>query len=224
MIRVEKTRLDQRAPVSVFAPRHIRDDQIQAFLKQNVEWIRRKITEVRRAHDSLGSKRFASGEEFLFLGRKHRLEVRDHPEEKSRVGFDGRKWDVSLPAILPHGERPGRIRKELVSWYQGQAREILAGRVFHYARLMGLTPKNITVKAQKTIWGSCHYRRRTINLNWKIIMAPFPVIDYVVVHELCHLKVPNHSPMFWRKVEDILPDYRERKKWFKANAPNMALP
>ena len=87
-------------------------------------------------------------------------------------------------------------------------------RVRYYESLMKLYSRRITIRNQKTRWGSCS-AKGNLNFNWRLILAPEPVLDYVVIHELAHRKEMNHSPAFWAEVEKILPDYRERRKWLK---------
>ena len=89
-------------------------------------------------------------------------------------------------------------------------------RVSYYAREIGVDYGRITIRQQKTRWGSCT-SEGNLNFNWLLMLAPPEILDYVVVHELCHRKEMNHSAAFWREVEHILPDYRERKKWLKDN-------
>jgi predicted metal-dependent hydrolase len=89
---------------------------------------------------------------------------------------------------------------------------------------MGTEPLKIAVKTQKRIWGSCHPRTKTINLNWMLVLAPLEVIDYVVVHELSHLDVPNHSRRFWKRVSGVMPDYRRQVQWLKEHAAEMVMP
>jgi hypothetical protein len=89
---------------------------------------------------------------------------------------------------------------------------------------MGVEPKKIAVRTQKRLWGCCDYHTQTIHLNWQIILSPIRVIDYVVVHELCHLTVPNHSKRFWKKVEKIIPDFKRHKQWLAVNHIDMVLP
>ena len=111
----------------------------------------------------------------------------------------------------------------MIQWYRRQAEEILGSRLFHYARLIGVEPKKIAVRTQKRLWGNCDYRTRTIHLNWQIVLAPLEVMDYVVVHELCHLIVPNHSKRFWQRVEKTMPDFKKHKQWLKDHAVDMVV-
>lgn len=99
---------------------------------------------------------------------------------------------------------------------QKAAGEVFLQRSRYFAALLNVHFNRITIREQKTRWGSCS-SNRNLNFNWKLMLAPPEILDYVVVHELCHLKEMNHSPAFWHEVEQILPDYVQRKKWLKDN-------
>lgn len=103
-------------------------------------------------------------------------------------------------------------RKQL----QDKACQVFPARVAYYAKKTGVTYGQITLRQQKTRWGSCS-AAGNLNFNWLLILAPPEILDYVVVHELCHRKEMNHSEAFWKEVEKVLPDYRERKRWLKDN-------
>lgn len=100
-----------------------------------------------------------------------------------------------------------------------QARAAFEEKAVKFGKLMGVQPARITVKDQKTLWGSCS-SKQNINLNWRLIMMPEEILDYVVVHELAHLKQMNHSKTFWKEVEKILPDYKRCREWLKLNGLN----
>lgn len=104
---------------------------------------------------------------------------------------------------------PEEIRR-----YRRQAELVIPERVRYFARHMGVDYGTIRIKAQKTRYGSCS-SRGNLNFNWKLIRMPAEVLDYVVVHELAHRKQMNHSSLFWREVEQVPPDYRERRRWLK---------
>lgn len=118
------------------------------------------------------------------------------------------------------------VKTQLEEWYIQCAKQVFPERVRHYypavtrlAQSMGqdMIPANrIVIRSQKTRWGSCS-SKGNLNFNWRLLMAPETVLDYVVVHELCHLVYLNHSRQFWQILECILPDYRERKSWLKSN-------
>jgi len=228
--------IDHQAQIRVLAPRFVAEDQIITFVRQKTDWVWRTINKMRHKRILRIRHHFVDGEKFLFLGKEYPLyiETNDYllPNPpplagEGRVGaefsFDGNKFTAVLPAKLSAEERSAVIKGRMVQWYRRQAMEVLGSRVFHYSRLMGLEPLKISVKTQKTLWGSCHHVKKSIHLNWKIVMAPMGAVDYVIVHELSHLKVPNHSPRFWREVEKILPDYKIRRQWLKDNAYKMNL-
>ena len=97
-----------------------------------------------------------------------------------------------------------------------RAKSVLAQRTAHFARQIGVTYGRITVRDQKTRWGSCS-QTGNLNFNFRLILAPLEVLDYVVVHELCHRRQMNHSAQFWQEVAQVLPDYRKRKAWLTEN-------
>jgi len=101
-----------------------------------------------------------------------------------------------------------------------KAKELIPKRVEYYAPIIGVKVGKITIRNQKTRWGSCS-GKGNLNFNCLLMLTPQEVIDYIVVHELCHLKQLNHSPKFWAEVEKILPNYKEPKKWLKENGRSL---
>lgn len=217
--------VDEDARASVAAPFNMADQDIANFLIEKADWIQGKITQARKYRDILERRDFNDGHDFLFLGEKYQINVVERDVKRSRVLFDPKQgWSVSVPLGCTQEVRRAQVKEKMLQWYRAQAQEILGGRIFHYARLIGSEPKMITVRTQKRIWGCCNYKKQTISLNWQIILSPLPVVDYVVVHELCHLSIPSHSKRFWKKVEKVLPDFRQRQQWLRANHLDMILP
>ncbi len=208
--------VDDQARIRVGAPLWVEEKRIEQFLKDKSRWILRKKTEASSRQKTLQRKTFTHGETFLFLGKEYPLNIRLHQQKNIKINFDGTQWHVD------NGDIP-LVKEKLVDWYRMQAKEILAGRVFHFARILGVEPKEIAVRTQKRLWGSCHPTSRKIHLNWQIVLSPLEVIDYVVVHELCHLLVPNHSQRFWRKVEGMLPDFKKQKAWLREHGWKMRI-
>jgi predicted metal-dependent hydrolase len=112
--------------------------------------------------------------------------------------------------------------KLFTAWYKQQARWVLAKRVEWFASRCKFTYTQVRISSAHTRWGSCS-SRGTLSFTWRLVMAPLEVVDYVVVHELAHLRVKNHSPAFWKEVEAILPDYKARQKWLKTNGKLLTL-
>lgn len=215
--------IDEKATMNVSAPFYSVDKDIYAFIQDKGAWILEKLKEAQKHKDFLDNRIFEQGKVFLFLGKKYPLNVVEKVIKQSKVLFDGKAWIVYIAEGLNKAQRLEKIKTAMIKWYRTQAQEILGGRVFHYGRLLGAEPKKIVVKTQKRMWGCCNYHTQAIYLNWQIILSPLEVVDYVVVHELCHLFEPNHSQRFWNKVESILPNYKKRKKWLKNNYLDMVL-
>ena len=217
--------VDEQAHVSVASPFNMDERTIRAFIHEKARWIIAKVREAERDKDILSQKEFADGQEFLFLGKKYPLNVIKADVKRSRVVFDDDcGWSVFIPEPLPLEDAQKEIRHKMLKWYRHEAKEVLGGRIFHYSRLMGVVPKRIAIRTQKRVWGNCDYNTQTIHLNWQIILSPPEVIDYVLVHELCHLTIPSHSKRFWKKVGKFIPDYQVYRKWLKVNYLDMVLP
>lgn len=112
-------------------------------------------------------------------------------------------------------------KDHLACWYKAQALEYITQRVEHYSQLTGLKYKSVRINNATSRWGSCSFRN-TLNFTWRLIMAPSKVIDYVVMHELIHLKQRDHSRKYWNEVAHIMPDYRQDERWLKLNGHLLA--
>jgi hypothetical protein len=217
--------VDDRAAVKVASPFAMNERDIYRFIHEKAPWIVAKIKETKRNRDIVEQKEFGDGHEFLFLGRKYPVKVNEADIKRSRILFDPTAgWSVSVPGGLTREQCRAQVKQKMLQWYLVQAKEILGGRIFHYSRLMAATPQKIAIRTQKRLWGCCDYRRQAIRLNWQIILSPMDVIDYVVVHELCHLKVPSHSKRFWNNVKKVMPDFQLQRRWLKTNHWDMVLP
>ena len=195
--------------VNVKAPMMLSDAAILEWVESKAGWIIRKRNEMLASSHYKEPKQCVSGEKFLFLGQEYELEVRISEVRAGNIGIVEDK-------LVVFAKDTDEVAKTLSHWYEKQARSWIPRRVRYYAREMGETYQRITLKNQKKRWGSCS-SARNLNFNWRLVMAPMEVLDYVVVHELCHLKQMNHSEAFWQEVEKVLPDYKERKKWLEEN-------
>lgn len=211
--------INEKAQVDVAAPLSLREKQIREFILGKSAWVCRKVSEIQKNPKRF--KRFEEGEEFLFLGNRYPLTHYDTNGKKDKVILDDGKLKVYSANGFLAEDKKEVVMNLLAVWYRQEAHEILAGRIFKLARVMEAAPQKITIRTQKRLWGSCHYHKRSINLNWQIVMAPIEVIDYVIVHELCHLIIPNHSKRFWKKVERFVPHYRECQQWLKHHSQEM---
>ena len=155
------------------------------------------------------------GAELLFRGEITKLRVL--PAARDAVRFEDGGWLIEASDPAPESVR-ALFKKDLIE----RACRTIDDRLRFYAPIVGRFPNHVTVREQKTRWGSCS-SLGNLNFNWKLIMAPPHALDYVVVHELCHLFELNHKKQFWALVERVLPDYRESKKWLKENGRLLGL-
>ena len=211
--------------VKVKAPLRFSDVELLKWVKTKTAWIVRKRNEMLASSIHLETRKYISGERFLFLGEEYCLEVRVSDGRAGAVGITEDKLVVFVKeaeAALAAGDEKDIagyqkiLADYLTFWYEKQAHIQIPKRVRYYANVVNEPFSRIFIKNQKSRWGSCS-SARNLNFNWRLMMAPLPILDYVVVHELCHLKQMNHSKEFWAEVEKILPDYKERKKWLDEN-------
>jgi len=199
------------ATVQVRAPLKVPKAQIDSFVASKKKWIDKHLAaREQNLKDkaaftvSYGSCVSVRGQEYLIVAR-----------EGGRVGLDDSCF------YLPFGLSPEEIKGVIVQIYRRVAKKLLTDRVTKFAKLTGLTPAAVKINGAKTRWGSCS-PRNSLNFSWRLIMAEDDVIDYVVVHELMHIKEHNHSDRFWAAVERVLPDYAQRKAKLKGLQKKLA--
>jgi predicted metal-dependent hydrolase len=203
--------VERDGSLTVRAPRRAALSDIEQFIQQKSSWIERSREKL-KAIGSPVKKQYTEGENFLFLGSPYELRLVDsqHPALKFDNGF------TLASAAQAHGE------KIFADWYKKQAAQIFPEWVLYHARLHGFSPKQIKINSAKTRWGSCG-SNGNINFTWRLVMAPLDVIDYVVVHELAHLRVRNHSPQFWKLVAAIDVNYKKKRQWLRENGEMLIL-
>ncbi len=179
-------------------------------------WIFKKQKELAEIKDAPKPKEFLSGEKLLYIGRRYRIKLNKKDMKGAEVSLYQGMFMIDVNKDLSEKQRKAAIKEELISWYRKKAEERINERVNKYKEQIGVEPNSVKIKKQKKRWGSCS-SLDNLNFNWKIIMAPMSVIDYLVVHELAHLKHPNHSRNFWDLVGSIIPNYKEKKEWLKIN-------
>ena len=203
--------------LQVRVPNQVRDESIIEILQKKRPWIRRKVVQLKEVPVPQ-PKEFVSGEAFPFLGQNFRLKV----QEGHRAGVqlsEGYLLTTVRPAEVGE-QRKQRIQQYLKSWYRSRAEERLQEKVERYSKQIGVSPKGLRVREFKSKWGSCD-SRGTIAFNLNLIKAPHPIVDYVVIHELCHMIQPNHSKNFWKEVEKYDASYKEHRAWLKQHASEL---
>jgi predicted metal-dependent hydrolase len=168
------------------------------ILKEKEDWIRQKqqLMTANRSHNEKN--------EYWYLGKTYQLALGENMKELVEVS----------DKIYVGSSNTKYAKTYLISWYKQQARKVIIPRVQHYARISGATYRSISIQTAETRWGSCS-SEKSLNFNWKLVMAPLEVIDYVVCHELAHLTELNHSAAFWETVRKMYPLYREYRTWLR---------
>ncbi|MCX7965274.1 MAG: M48 family metallopeptidase [Syntrophorhabdaceae bacterium] len=206
-------KVDSKGDVVIYAPLKTPDSKVEDFFRKNINWIKKKIKENRSNH--YHEKRFIEGEEFFYLGKPYPIVYTDRSEGgKTLRLIDGR--------FLFCDKKIESIKEAFIEWYRKRAFEIINEKINHYTKIMDVFPSRIRITNALKRLGSCSHKN-SICFSWRIVMAPPYIIDYVVVHELCHIKEKNHSKRFWGLVEKIIPDYALRRAWIKKNNHIMML-
>lgn len=207
--RIKSARLQvEDGVVSIAVPKALEVERIGQLLKDKHRWIKEKLY-LHQQQQPAPKREMLSGEAFPYLGRNYRLKITIGKLQPVKL-LHGR-LQVVVPKAMRHEHI---IRDMLTHWYRLQAEIRFKEKVKRYASIVGVEPTDVSVKTFKSRWGSCNIKGE-IQFHWKVIMAPNRIVDYVVVHELCHLKHHDHSPAFWKSVERIVPDYLECKVWLK---------
>lgn len=208
--------------VEVVAPGRARDADIAAFVEQSRTWIANKVAALRRTLEAHpGSPALGDGARILLRGQPARVTVAIRGVPRPRVSLDG-DVRVDLPVRDAGRDAELAIEQALTRWLKTQARADAASYVERHGPVHGLLPSSLRIKAQRSLWGSCS-ARGAISLNWRLIFAPSPVFEYVVVHELCHLRERHHQAAFWRLVGQVLPDYARHRRWLKEHGHLLCL-
>ena len=195
--------------VQVAAPLDTPDEEVRAIVRRRAPWI------LSHASDALleaPPKRFVSGETLPYLGRNVRMVVTPGDVRSPEVRFDHWSLRITVPGGLPEESRSERIRKAVVAWYRGRAEARLSPIVGRWwPRFGGGEPYRLLIRDQRQRWGSCA-PDGTLRFNWRTVMLKPDLAEYVVAHELAHLRVRSHSPEFWTLLSQAMPDAQERRR------------
>lgn len=202
--------------VCVIVPEDAPAEDIEGFVQRRRRWLHEKTEEIREEVARLRAETprgFHSGAKVLFRGRYLKLRVRTADVEGPRLSYRT-AFEVVVPQRLPEIEHEPIVRALVERWLEERlsddARQVIRQRGLPH----DLEPCGVQIKDQRTLWGSCG-RDGVIRLDRKLSRVPKPVFEYVMVHELCHLRHRDHSPPFWTLVKRVLPDYEERKAWLE---------
>ncbi|HEY3599791.1 MAG TPA: SprT family zinc-dependent metalloprotease, partial [Paraburkholderia sp.] len=203
--------------LTITAPRWVTLADIETAITEKQRWIFAKITEwqTRVEQRALPRVDWKDGAEVPYLGHPVRVTLN---ASNRMLSFDAKQAALVLP--LPAQADPQQIKDRVQGWLQSEAKRVFGERLAVYAEKLGVSYRAYALSSAATRWGSCSSDGK-IRLNWRLIHFPLSIIDYVVAHELAHLREMNHSPRFWQTVESIFPEFREARQTLKHHPPEL---
>jgi predicted metal-dependent hydrolase len=203
--------------VEVVLPRRMSLRHAEPLVAEKRRWIERTLRRFEAARAE-APVRLEDGGVVPYLGEE--LELRVHVEpERSRAHVAGRGGTLH---VFVAARGPAPLRDALERWYRREARAEIAPRLDAATHRAGRSYRALSIRAQRTRWASCS-SSGTMSFNWRLLLAPAPILDYVVEHEVAHLDVPDHSPRFWALVERRCPGYREHERWLRRHGASLRL-
>lgn len=210
--------------VQVSCSSHFSLKKVRAFLDTHWLWIRSQILEEKRIKKKYPRKKFHSGETFLFQGKKIKLKYKKVLLKRRRTslgknlpGFHVKDNDLIYMWSHLQDLNSDVLKIKLIDFYEVTGKKLLSESIHTFSSRMELIPKSVRMGSQRTLWGSCSSEGK-ISLNWRLAAAPKDVLNYVVIHELAHLKYLSHSSDFWSLVSRFCPNYEKHEVWLNKNA------
>lgn len=210
--------IERNGVVAVRPPIHFTPEQVDAVVESKRMWIYRNLAEWRDLNASAVAREWVNGETFLYLGRSYRLSLISG--QKCHIMLKEGRFCLSRDLIDQGGTQAAESAFEL--FYSDKGHQRISDRVKYYAPKVGVKVNSINVKDMGFRWATCS-NKGILSFHWKCMMAPPKIIDYIIVHELCHMHHRNHSDAFWNEVDKVMPDYRERKEWLRKNGAGLSL-
>jgi len=208
--------IERDGRVLVRAPEAIPDQRIEDLVEAKRYWIYKNLAEWRDLNATRVLREYRNGEGFLYLGRSYRLLLAADQEEPLLLK-NGRF--CLRRDLVDHGAMEA-ARAAFRDYYSARGTERIASRVAYYAPKVGVVPRQLRVRELGNRWASCS-PGGSVAFHWKCMMAPQTIIDYIVVHELCHFHHLDHSEAFWNEVDKVLPAYGERKEWLRLHGAGL---
>lgn len=210
--------IERDGVITVRPPLRMTPEQVDETVSSKRMWIYRNLAEWRDLNATRVSRVWVSGETFLYLGSSYRLQLVQEQDELLKLK-DGRF--CLLRSIIENGGIEA-AHQAFKDFYKDKGLPRLKKRVALLAGKVGVMPGNVQIKEIGYRWASC-LKNGDLHFHWKCLMAPLTIIDYIIVHELCHLHHRDHSDAFWNEVDKVLPDYRERKDWLRVRGAELDL-
>ena len=193
----------------VAAPLRTSKITVQNFIHRQKPWILKQWTELQHRQTAKKERQFISGEKVCFLGNQYVLCVKEDGMSDCRIM--GEELHVGVQIAMDSQHYKQVVFTALTDWYRQQALIIVQQRLLIWQELLRVKPTQVKITHARKRWGSCS-AKNSICISWQVALLPLPLLDYILVHELCHIVHKNHSPRFWQLVGKVMPDYKERDK------------
>ncbi|MBP2650628.1 MAG: hypothetical protein H6Q74_1453 [Firmicutes bacterium] len=200
--------------IQITLPSNFPLNQIEDVLKAKAAWIISHLKQLATLADCHINSTLTNGAQILYLGEAMTLNIIPISITRPSLTLNGQTITIYLP--IAQFNQPEVLFNTLRQWYINAATEYLAVRTNYWAEKISVRPRHISIRQQKTRWGSAS-PSGNINYNWQIIMAPPEVIDYLIIHELCHIKIFNHSATYWQLVAQSDANYKQHREWLRHN-------
>ncbi|MGS2778041.1 M48 family metallopeptidase [Robertmurraya sp. GLU-23] len=210
--------IDVYGNIEVQAPKGTPNAYVLLFIEEKWEWIQEKSKEMKARALGPQEKVYDHGESFLYLGNTYPIQIcHDSNLVQNQVKFEENKLHIYVKELEEEN-----IRQALKRFYYQQCKALVEKSIKTYQINFKIKPKGIRINDSNRTWGTCDSNQQ-LTFNWKLAMAPQRVIDYVVVHEMCHMLHLNHDRSFWRLVGKIMPDYKEQENWLAFSSWKMTV-
>ena len=204
--------------VTIVSPKSVNNEFIHDLVISRSRWILNKLNEFKNKESENPPILFVDGDKIPYLGNYYTLNVyKEKNTIKCSLIFEENKFIAKVPFNISSNDQYIKLRELLINLYLTEGGKLIKERISIYSKKLNLYHESITLKEQNTSWGTCS-SKGNIYINWKVLLAPLDILDYVLVHELCHLKHMNHSKEYWSLVGTIFPDYKEKRNYLKENS------
>ena len=205
-------RIRPNMEIYISAPMNLHSDYIENFICSKEKWIKQVLQKIEEAKQNQLPSQYLSGEKHKYLGKEYELEVKQG--NSNRVSL--KEGKIILTVISNIFENSDEKKKVMEKWYFENAQKVFVNAIQKWLEILDESIEKLSIKPMKSRWGSCNYVKRYINLNTELIKRTQFEIEYVVLHELTHLKYPNHGKGFYRYIENYMPNYKMAEKMLNA--------
>lgn len=205
-------RIRPNMEIYISAPMNLHSDYIENFIRSKEKWIKQVLQKIEDAKQNQLPSQYLSGEKHKYLGKEYELEVKQG--NSNRVSI--KEGKIILTVISNIFENSDEKKKVMEKWYFENAQKVFVNAIQKWLEILDESIEKLSIKPMKSRWGSCNYVKRYINLNTELIKRTQFEIEYVVLHELTHLKYPNHGKGFYRYIENYMPNYKMAEKMLNA--------